>query len=144
MVRFEKYNWSNRLVLIVDDDRASALLLEVILSKTGAKVIYANNGSKAIEIFLSTKGIDLILMDLRMEGLNGLEVTRIIRKYDKNVPIIAQTACAIKGDRENCLSFGCNDYISKPIIAEDLMELLNKYLEVHADSGMLCEQFPGN
>lgn len=125
---FQDYNWSDKLILVVDDDQASLLLLEVMLAKTGAMIVVAENGERAIEVFLSTKGIDLILMDIKMDGLNGFEATRIIRRIDSKIPIIAQTACVISGDRENCLRSGCTDYISKPIVAEELILVLNKYI----------------
>ena len=129
MGRLAEYNWKNKLILVVDDDRASSLLLEVLISKTGAKIIFASNGEKAIEIFLNTKGIDLILMDIKMNGMSGIDATKVIRGYDRDVPIIAQTACVVSGDRELCLKSGCNEYISKPIIAEDLMKLMNSFLD---------------
>ena len=128
MTTLEQYNWSNRLILIVDDDRASSMLLELIISKTGAKMIFVSNGRCAVDTFLSTHGIDLILMDIKMEGLNGLDATRLIQERDPHVPIIAQTACVIAGDKEKCLQAGCNDYIPKPININELMETMNKYL----------------
>jgi len=141
---FNNYNWKDKLVLIVDDDHASLLLLEVIISKTGAKMIVADCGKKALETFLSTKGIDLILMDIKMDGMNGLEVTRLIRKVDKDIPIIAQTACVIAGDRENCLHAGCNDYISKPIVAEELLQIIDNYIGAYASSRAIKKTFSEN
>ena len=141
---FQDYNWKDKLVLIVEDDHASLLLLEVIISKTGAKMIVADSGRKGLETFLSTKGVDLILMDIKMDGMNGLEVTRLIRKIDINIPIIAQTACVISGDRENCLRAGCNDYISKPIVAEELLQTIDKYLGSFANSKVIKKSFSEN
>jgi CheY-like chemotaxis protein len=129
MTTLEQYNWSNKLILVVDDDRASSMLLELIISKTGAKMIFVSNGRSAVDTFLSTHGVDLIIMDIKMEGLNGLEATRLIREHNPQVPIIAQTACVIAGDKEKCLEAGCNDYIPKPINIKELMDTLNKYLE---------------
>jgi len=141
---FQNYNWTDKLVMIVDDDHASLLLLEVIIAKTGAKMIVANCGQKAFDTYLNTKGIDLILMDIKMDGMNGLEVTRLIRKVDTQIPIIAQTACVIAGDRENCLRAGCNDYISKPIIAEELLQTIDKYIGVFANSRTIKRSFSEN
>lgn len=129
---FQNYIWTDKLVLIVDDDQASLLLLEVIIAKAGAKMIVADSGKKALDIFLNTKGIDLILMDVKMEGMSGLEVARSIRRLDANIPIIAQTACAIFGDRERCLSAGFSGYIAKPIVAETLLRVLDSYIGAQA------------
>ena len=71
--------------------------------------------------------IDLILMDIKMPELDGYEATRQIRQFNREVTIIAQTAYALSGDREKALEAGCNDYISKPIKKEDLVELLLQY-----------------
>ncbi|MGE0079174.1 MAG: response regulator [Bacteroidales bacterium] len=141
---FQHINWKNKLILIVDDDQASLLLLEIIIAKTGAKIIVADCGKKALDLFLNTKGIDLILMDIKMEGMSGLEATRLIRKIDQNIPIIAQTACVIAGDKENCLRAGCSDYISKPIVAEELIKTIDKYIGVYANSYPLKNSFSEN
>jgi len=141
---FQNYNWKDKLLLIVDDDHASLLLLEVIIAKTGAKMIVADSGRKGLETFLSTKGIDLILMDIKMDGMNGLEVTRLIRKIDINIPIIAQTACVISGDRENCLRAGCSDYISKPIVAEELLQIIDNYIGTYANTKSIKKTFSEN
>lgn len=140
----QNINWRDKLILIVDDDQASLLLLEIIIAKTGAKMIVADCGKKALELFLNTKGIDLILMDIKMEGLNGLEVTRLIRKIDTHVPIIAQTACVIAGDKENCLHAGCSDYISKPIVAEDLIRIIDTHLDSRSNSKSITKSFSEN
>ena len=141
---FQNYSWKDKLILIVDDDHASLLLLEVIIAKTGAKMIVANSGQKAFDTYLNTKGIDLILMDIKMDGLNGIEVTRLIRKVDINIPIIAQTACVIAGDRENCIRAGCNDYISKPIVAEELLQIIDNYIGVYANTKSIKKTFSEN
>jgi len=141
---FQNYSWKDKLILIVDDDHASLLLLEVIIAKTGAKMIVANSGQKAFDTYLNTKGIDLILMDIKMDGLNGIEVTRLIRKVDKNIPIIAQTACVIAGDRENCIRAGCNDYISKPIVAEELLQIIDNYIGAFANTKSIKKTFSEN
>ncbi len=141
---FQNYSWKDKLILIVDDDHASLLLLEVIIAKTGAKMIVANSGQKAFDTYLNTKGIDLILMDIKMDGLNGIEVTRLIRKVDTNIPIIAQTACVIAGDRENCIRAGCNDYVSKPIVAEELLQIIDNYIGAFANTKSIKKTFSEN
>ena len=107
-------------------------------------MIVANSGQKAFDTYLNTKGIDLILMDIKMDGLNGIEVTRLIRKVDTNIPIIAQTACVIAGDRENCIRAGCNDYVSKPIVAEELLQIIDNYIGAFANTKSIKKTFSEN
>jgi len=105
----------------------NALFLEAIFQETGAQTLYAKNGKQAIELCKSINQIDLILMDIRMPIMNGIKATVEIRKFNKSVPIIAQTALALQEDREQCEKAGCNDSIIKPIEVEELLSLLNKY-----------------
>lgn len=122
------YFWKDKLFLIVDDDSASSLLLEIILSRTGAKLMFADCGEKAVEIVRNTRGIDLVLMDIKMCGINGLQATSLIKQINPDLPVIAQTACVVSGDREKCQQAGCSAYIPKPIIAENLLEIINNTL----------------
>jgi len=73
--------------------------------------------------------LDLILMDIQMPELNGYEVTRQIRQFNKDVVIIAQTAFGLSGDREKAIEAGCNDYIAKPINKDELLSLIQKYFK---------------
>ena len=118
------YLWKDKLFLIVEDDPASSMLLEIILSKTGAKLLFAESGEKAVEIVNRTRGIDLILLDIKMGGINGLQAAALIKNIAPNIPIIAQTACVVYGDKERCLQAGCSAYIPKPIIAELLLDTI--------------------
>lgn len=128
MSELEQFNWQGKQILIVEDDKPSTILLTLLLNKTKAKLLYATNGLQAIEIFKQNHKIDLILMDIKLEGINGLEAARIIHNLNPNVPIIAQTACVMHGDKEHCLMAGCVDYISKPIDAIHLLTTMDKYL----------------
>lgn len=118
------YCWNDKLFLIVEDDPASSMLLEIIISKTGAKMLFAESGEKAVEIVKRTRGIDIILLDIKMSGINGLQAAALIKGISPNIPIIAQTACVVYGDKERCLQAGCSAYIPKPIIAELLLETI--------------------
>jgi CheY-like chemotaxis protein len=73
--------------------------------------------------------IELILMDIKMPIMNGFEATKEIRKTNKSIPIIAQTAYAMEGDKQKALDIGCNDYIAKPIVETLLAEIMKKYLK---------------
>jgi CheY-like chemotaxis protein len=121
-------------ILVSEDEEFNFLLLKYILEKEGFNVIRAINGVKALEIFDSETPIDLIVMDIKMPFMSGLEATLEIRKKNKKIPIIALTAYALKGDREMCLDAGCSDYISKPIEKSDFLNRV-KDLIAKADNG---------
>lgn len=109
------------MILIAEDEEFNYLLLKYILEKNGYKTIRASNGVEALEIYRSDQHLDLIVMDVKMPVMSGLEATIEIRKKDKKIPIIALTAYALPGDREMCMEAGSSDYISKPIEKGDFL-----------------------
>ena len=115
-------------ILIVEDDKVSADFLEIILYNVATNIIIANSGEKAIEILKDNTDIDIVLMDIKMPGINGFDATKTIRAFNKDVIIIAQTAYALSGDKEKAMEAGCNDYIAKPVIQTELIELIAKHL----------------
>ncbi len=125
----EIINWSNKTVLIAEDADDNYFLLTAILKKTNLNIIRAKDGMEAVNICKETDGIDAILMDLSMPVMDGLEATKQIKEFNPDIPIIAQTAYAMEADREQTFEAGCNDYISKPIRRNILIELLYKYLD---------------
>ena len=133
----KNYTWHDKVVLIVEDDVSSLMLLKAILSKTGAKVIIAEDGETAVDLVQSNMHIDLILMDIRLKGLSGLEATQLIKQIKPSTPVIAQTACAILGDMEKCLDAGCNAYISKPIESSTLLETMDYYFKRNVAQDLL-------
>ncbi|BAX81836.1 ATP-binding protein [Labilibaculum antarcticum] len=121
------YNFSGKTILIVEDDIPNAQYLKEVFKKTSVKTIHAANGTDAIRIALS-QPIDVILMDIRLPDINGYDATLKIREKNKNVVIIAQTAYTSGQDRKYAIDSGCNEYLSKPVKAKTLLELVNKYL----------------
>jgi PAS domain S-box-containing protein len=117
-------------VLIVEDDEMSEMLLSVLLGNYFDERLYARTGIEAIEVSRNNPDMDLILMDIKMPGMDGYEATRQIRKFNSDVIIIAQTAHALAGDRERALAAGCNEYISKPYNKTSLMKVINKTLKI--------------
>ncbi|WP_166964966.1 hybrid sensor histidine kinase/response regulator [Yeosuana marina] len=117
----------NLKILIVEDDETSDLLISIMLTKMSRKILNARNGIEAIELCRNNPDIDLILMDIKMPTMDGYETTQQIRLFNEDVIIIAQTAFGLTGDRENAIAAGCNAYISKPIVKEELMLLLQQY-----------------
>ena len=119
----------NLKVLIVEDDEGSEMLLSINLSEVSNEILKARTGTEAIEICRNNPDIDLIMMDIRMPEMNGLEATRQIRKFNKDVIIIAHTAFGLTGDRVKSLDAGCNDYITKPIKKTKLDSLIQKHFK---------------
>ena len=116
-------------ILIVEDDNISRDFLELLVKPLSQKIIFAKNGLEAVKSFEENQDIDLILMDMKMPVMDGYEATRQIRQMDKDVIIIAQTAYSLIGDRDKSIEVGCNDYITKPIFKDKLMNLINKYFK---------------
>ncbi len=114
-------------ILIAEDDETSELLLDIIAKMMGAFVLKARTGIEAVEIFRNHAGIDLILMDMQLPGLNGYEATRQIRRESKEVVIIAQTAFGMAGDREKALDAGCDDYVTKPVNTLKLISIIKRH-----------------
>ncbi len=123
----ELKNWEKKSILIAEDDESNFILLREILKKTRADILWAKDGEEAVELF-STRKVDLVLMDVQMPGKNGYEATRLIKEINKQIPVVAQTAYAMAGERELSIDAGCDDYISKPVKISELMFVLNKYL----------------
>lgn len=113
-------------ILIAEDEEVNYLYLVEILNNN-YKLIHAKNGKEAVDIFLSSQKIDLILMDIKMPVMDGLKATKMIRESNPTVPIIAQTAYSSESDRDLSLGAGCNDFISKPIKQDDLLNIMSKY-----------------
>lgn len=101
--------------------------MSIGVRKFSKKIIIARTGPETVEACRNNPDIDLILMDIQLPGMNGYDATREIRKFNKNVIIFAQTAYGQSGDREKAIEAGCNDYVSKPIKREVLLEKMKKY-----------------
>ncbi len=129
LYRQEDVLWDKE-ILIVDDDMRNSFALSKLLDERGVQVEIAPNGQKALQILETRPDIDLVLMDMMMPVMDGLEATRQIRQISKfkDLPILALTAKAMKGDREQCLAAGANDYLSKPIDPERLFSMLRVWL----------------
>lgn len=114
-------------ILIVEDDEISHLLLNFILAKISREILHAENGIEAVEICRNNADIDLIMMDINIPLLDGFEATRQIRQFNQNSIIIAQTAYGLDSGRKKAIEAECNEYLSKPIIKNELMSLLQQY-----------------
>lgn len=125
----EDYNWKGKTILIAEDDDSNFKVLKEFLTKTGVELIRAMDGQEAVEIFETKSAkIDLILMDVHMPRLSGYEATKLIKKKNPEIPIIAQTAYAMSGEKEKSLQLGCNDYISKPLDKKLLFSKISRMI----------------
>ncbi len=115
-------------ILIVEDEEINSMYLEELLLETGNKIIHAKNGQEAVDICKSNKEINLILMDIKMPVMDGYEAIKQIKKERMDIPVIAQTAYALKKDENKIRNSGFTDYLSKPIKQKKLLETIQKHL----------------
>ena len=118
----------DKTILLVEDNEINQEVASMMLEKTGAKVIIAQNGREAIELFeQEAKELCLVLMDLQMPVMSGYEATKEIRKSDTEIPILALSAAAMIEDKQKVLSWGMNDHLAKPIESAQLYQKLTHY-----------------
>lgn len=122
------YRWNNKRILIVEDDKSSTAFMKVLFKLTQAKLVFTSRGQEAIDLFMKDTNFDLILMDIQLPDINGLEVTKMIKGINRNIPVIAQTAYAMYGDELKCKNAGCDDYISKPIDIADMFYKIDRLI----------------
>jgi CheY-like chemotaxis protein len=115
-------------ILIAEDDELSGMIITRATEKIGKELLKVKTGVEAVEICRNNPDFDLVLMDIKMPEMDGYEATRQIRQFNKDVVIVAQTAFALSGDREQALKAGCNDYISKPYNLASLTEVIKRNL----------------
>lgn len=116
-------------ILVAEDEEVNYQYIKRVFNELGVEnILRAYNGQEAVEICQKDKDVNLIMMDLKMPILNGFEATKKIKAISPNIPIIAQTALAIPGDKQKALDVGCDDYISKPIDYDHLLAIIEKYI----------------
>ncbi|KZZ63619.1 hypothetical protein A3765_07790 [Oleiphilus sp. HI0130] len=131
------YNFDGRTILLVDDNEINRMVAELMLTNVSVNVVMAEDGRQAVDA-LQEQDFDLVFMDCQMPVMDGYEASRSIRQLaapkKANVPIIAMTANAMKGDKEMCLNAGMDDYIAKPVDAQKLYALMGKWLgHIHGE-----------
>ncbi len=120
-------DWSDRTILIAEDEEVNFVYLQNALTVTKAKVLRAKNGEEAVKMTRINPEIDVILMDIKMPVMNGIEATRAIKSFRGDVTIIAQTAFAMDEDRRNCYAVGVDDFLSKPVRYKLLLDTIQKH-----------------
>ena len=124
----KKYYWDNKTILIGEDEKSNIEMIKLVLQKTNVNIIHVQNGKDAINKCKELNEIDLVLLDIKMPKINGLDATREIRKFNKTIPIIAFTAYAMPADQQKTRKAGCTDFIAKPIKKDKLLGKLDHYL----------------
>jgi len=121
---------SDKNVMVVEDNEKNRKLMRVVLKAKGYNIIEAATGEEALNLLKNQKP-DIILMDIQLPGIDGLTLIKQIKAsvITKDIPIIAVTAYAMKGDEQKILDTGCNAYVSKPINTQELPLIVEKYIK---------------
>lgn len=123
-----EYDFVGKTILIVEDEAVSRLLFEKALRKTRANLFFVKDGLEAVNTIRENDEIDVVLMDVRLPRMNGFEAVAKIKEINPELPVIIQTAYAMDSTREEAQQLGCDDFITKPIIIESLMNTLKRHL----------------
>lgn len=115
---------TNLKILVAEDDLSSDLIITRMLKKISREILHARTGVETVEVCRNNPDLDIILMDIRMPEMSGDEATRQIRQFNQDVIIIAQTADGFAGDRNKAIEAGCNDYIAKPVVEDELLAMI--------------------
>ncbi len=122
------YNWKGKKILVAEDELSNFYLLKHILDKTEAEIIHVTSGDEVLDKLSEDHNFDLLLLDIKMPGMDGLMTIKTLRERKILLPVIAQTAYAMSQDRERCLRAGCDEYITKPIRAAELLGKIDVFL----------------
>ncbi|MDO8898719.1 MAG: response regulator, partial [Bacteroidales bacterium] len=114
-------------ILVAEDEALNVLYVKRMFKNSGYQLYFAQNGQEAVDVVKQVPEINLVLMDIKMPVMDGLEATRIIKAIRADLPVIAVTAYAANDDRHACMNAGCDEYVSKPFIADELVKLIEKY-----------------
>lgn len=123
------YNFISKTILIVEDEEVSRFFFTKALKKTQANLFFVNDGIEAVNMIKENTEIDVVLMDIRLPKMNGMEATVKIKEINPEMPIIIQTAYAMSSAKEEAIRSGCDDFITKPINIKTLIAILHKHLK---------------
>lgn len=121
-------SWDGKKLLIAEDDHSNYYFLYEALKDTGVEILWSKDGEETLEIFRENPDLNLILMDINMPLLNGYECTKVIKQERPELPVIAQTAYAMSGEREIAKESGCDNYLAKPIKVTELLDTLAQHI----------------
>jgi CheY-like chemotaxis protein len=123
------FDFSDKLVLVVEDNEISFKLIHAVLTQVRANIVRASNGKEAIEACFSNTVFDLVLMDLQMPEVDGLEATRRIKQIRPHLPIVATTANTFDENYIACKEAGCDGFLTKPLQFRKMFELMQSLFE---------------
>ena len=123
------FDFTDKVILIVEDIDTSSRFYKAALKTTNAKLILVENGQTALDVFDSSKNIDLVFLDLNLPDFDGFEVLKRIRKVNKEIPVVVQTAYMLSGEEETSYNLGANDFITKPITIDVLQKTIANNLK---------------
>ncbi len=121
------FDFSGKVILIVEDTETSNRFYNAALSRTKAKLLWALDGEEALNKLKENEDIDVVLLDLNLPGISGFDVLKNLRKTNKDLSVIVQTAYVLSGEEAACYELGANDFITKPIMLEQLLSSLKKH-----------------
>lgn len=123
-----QYNWSEKKILVAEDEESNYLLIEAILKDTGVSLIHCVDGVELLEKIDAGLEYDLVLLDLKMPRMGGINAMKLIRETNEHIPVIVQTAYDQTNHRTQAMEIGCNDFLVKPLRKKELLEVVSKYL----------------
>ncbi len=128
MSTLNDFDFSGKVILIVEDTETSNRFYNAALSRTNAKLLWALDGEEALAKLKENSDVDVVLLDLNLPGISGFEVLKTIKKNDIKLAVIVQTAYVLSGEEAACYELGADDFITKPIMLEQLLGSLKKFL----------------
>jgi len=127
MSTLNDFDFTGKVILIVEDTETSNRFYNAALSRTKAKLLWAVDGEEALARLKENKDIDVVLLDLNLPGISGFDVLKNIRKTNSKLSVIVQTAYVLSGEETACYELGANDFITKPIMLDQLLSSLQKH-----------------
>lgn len=127
MSTLNDFDFTGKVILIVEDTETSNRFYNAALSRTNAELLWALDGEEALVKLKDSEKIDVVLLDLNLPGISGFDVLKKLRKTNKKLAVIVQTAYVLSGEEAACYELGANDFITKPIMLDQLLSTLQKY-----------------
>ncbi|MCF8223491.1 MAG: response regulator [Bacteroidales bacterium] len=125
----ERKNEIRNTILVVDDEPVNRLYFNALLEKLKYNVIEAENGKAAVEIYKNDQNIDLVIMDIKMPVMSGIEATRLIKNFDPEVPLIVVSAMTMAKEGVDAIEAGADRYLSKPVNREDFLSVVKSCMK---------------
>jgi PAS domain S-box-containing protein len=123
-----QHDWHEKTILVAEDEEVNFLYIQKLLQHTNIKIKWAENGQKAVDYFDRDPNINLVLMDIKMPVMNGIEATKYIKSKNKGIPVVAQTAYVHDANKKEIMDAGCDEFIPKPINSKFFISVLEKFL----------------